>query len=199
MATVTDTQTSSTVAVLAVAGGLVLFVLHICFRFFIRLSSFHLLKESTTTARDAENPALAPVISALKKAKQGYVSFIRTDGLLVLLLAVGYLLLIIPGLIFTVWYGLSGLVTAFEGLPVCSAMKKSKEYTSGRFWAVGLRLLILVAISFSGLFIQLVLETFSPEIVAVIIAKMYQAVIFFPFEQSFLYLLYASLKPEESV
>ncbi|MBI2670271.1 MAG: hypothetical protein HYX20_03970 [Candidatus Yanofskybacteria bacterium] len=48
----------------------------------------------------------------------------------------GYLLAIIPGIIFTVWFSLSALVLIAENSRGMDALLKSREYVRGRWWTV---------------------------------------------------------------
>lgn len=53
-----------------------------------------------------------------------------------LIVALGLVLLIIPGLVFGVWFTFAGFLVVVEGLGAIESLKKSKEMVSGIFWAV---------------------------------------------------------------
>jgi hypothetical protein len=53
-----------------------------------------------------------------------------------LITALGFILLIIPGIIFLVWYAFAGLITITENLSYGKALKQSKALVKGRWWAV---------------------------------------------------------------
>lgn len=61
----------------------------------------------------------------------------------------GFLLLFIPGVIFTVWFMFSLLVFVFEGKTGTDALKASKALVSGRWWGVFGRTLLIGAL-FAG-------------------------------------------------
>lgn len=61
----------------------------------------------------------------------------------------GLVLLIIPGIIFGIWFAFSGFAFVDKGLGVKASMGKSRELVKGRFWQVFYRLLIFGL--FSGL------------------------------------------------
>jgi len=67
---------------------------------------------------------------------------------------IGFALLIIPGIIFSVWFAFSYYVLLFEGKTGIDAMKASKAYVKGRWWAVFGRFafIVLVSIIFSVVF-----------------------------------------------
>jgi len=54
----------------------------------------------------------------------------------------GFILFVIPGIIFAVWFGFSLYVYIFEGTKGSSALKKSKELVKGRWWPVFARFLV---------------------------------------------------------
>jgi hypothetical protein len=59
----------------------------------------------------------------------------------------GFILLIIPGIIFLVWFALSSYVYVYEGIGGTEALKRSKYYVSGRWGAVFWRFFFLFIIS----------------------------------------------------
>lgn len=55
----------------------------------------------------------------------------------------GFLLLVIPGFIFMVWFGLAGYIVIDRGTKGTAALKASKALVKGKFWAVVLRFLVI--------------------------------------------------------
>lgn len=64
-------------------------------------------------------------------------------GLAVLL---GLILFIIPGIIVAVWFSQAYVVAVMEDKGVIASLKKSKEYVTGKWWAVAWRIIALIAI-----------------------------------------------------
>ena len=65
-------------------------------------------------------------------------------GLLnMLIVFLGLILFIVPGIIFAVWFSFSRFVLIKEGLGVKASLKRSKELVRGRFWPVLGRYLVL--------------------------------------------------------
>lgn len=87
-----------------------------------------------------------------------------------LVVALGLVLLIIPGLVFGVWFTFAGFLVVIEGLGAIESLKKSKAMVSGIFWPVAgrnavfmiLMLLIQMGASFIPYAGGLVLILFSP-------------------------------------
>lgn len=77
--------------------------------------------------------------------------FILLGLLLGLIVLVGFILLIIPGLMFSVWFMFASLILVVENIGGMSALKRSRIYVKGKFWGivgrVGLLTLIILAIS----------------------------------------------------
>jgi hypothetical protein len=58
------------------------------------------------------------------------------DLLAAALIAVGYLALFVPGLLFTAWFALVAPATELEGSGVAASFRRSRELVRGRFWLV---------------------------------------------------------------
>ncbi|MCX6779267.1 MAG: glycerophosphoryl diester phosphodiesterase membrane domain-containing protein [Candidatus Magasanikbacteria bacterium] len=70
------------------------------------------------------------------------VPFLWVSILTGLIILGGSILLIIPGLIFTIWYFFSIYVFSIEGTRGFPALQKSKDLVQGRFWAVVWRIFL---------------------------------------------------------
>ncbi len=105
---------------------------------------------------------------AFLKAKPKVMAHIWLGILTGLILTGAHLLLVIPGIIFAVWFFFAPFVFIEENLRGMDALLKSKEYVRGRWLGVGLRLLavwclsVLVScIPFVGQLLALFLVPFS--------------------------------------
>ncbi len=67
-----------------------------------------------------------------------WISFLR--GVIVLL---GFILFIVPGIIFGIWFSLTEYAFVFEGTKGMSAIHRSRELTKGYWWPILGRLLLL--------------------------------------------------------
>ncbi len=52
------------------------------------------------------------------------------------IVSIGFLLLIIPGIIFSIWFGFAAILVVLGNLGPTDALKKSKDLVSGYFWPV---------------------------------------------------------------
>ena len=61
---------------------------------------------------------------------------------------VGFVLLVIPGILFMVWFLFPSMILVVEGTSGTAAMKRSKLYVKGKFWGIlGRMLVVIVAIA----------------------------------------------------
>ncbi|MEM7235091.1 MAG: hypothetical protein AAF517_23135 [Planctomycetota bacterium] len=65
-----------------------------------------------------------------------------------LIITIGAFLLIIPGLIFLVWYSVSAVALVLEDLSATDSLSRSKELTAGRRWEVFALVLVFFGLSF---------------------------------------------------
>jgi len=118
--------------------------------------------------------------AALEKGKElvfplGWIGFLTS-----FIIGGGFILLIIPGIIFMVWFFFAQFILVKEEAHGMSALLKSREYVRGEWFNVALRLLLVWAAS--------VLLGIIP------LAGPILAVAFFPFVMIFHYLLYRDLR-----
>lgn len=71
------------------------------------------------------------------------ISFFWVYFLTGLIILIGTIFFIIPGLIFMVWYFFSTFFFIIEGVNGYAALQKSKEFVQGRFWQVVWRLIMI--------------------------------------------------------
>jgi len=117
---------------------------------------------------------------ALARGKEMILPLAWISFLTGLIIGGGYLLLIIPGLIFTVWFFSAQLLLPAEGVRGMDALLKSREYLRGQWLNVALRLLLIWAA--------------SAVVGAIPFIGPLVAVIFFPFVVIFHYLIYRDLR-----
>jgi hypothetical protein len=84
-----------------------------------------------THAGDGEPPGLRHISRHL-----AYGRLLAVDAIFALLVIVGLLLLVIPGVVFYVWFGLAGAVVEIERSGVRAAFVRSRQLVRGRFWLV---------------------------------------------------------------
>lgn len=101
-----------------------------------------------------------------------------------LLVGVGYLLLIIPGIIFTVWYHFSGFEILTKDVGIGAAMSGSKRLVSSKFWPVFGRFIVFAIF---GILAQIVFDIL-PAGTGSIIQPLFGALFILPY-----FLLYKEL------
>lgn len=81
-------------------------------------------------------------VECCKRAARKILSLAWTIVLQTLVIAVG-LLLVVPGLIFSVWFSLSFVLPTAEGVSGSAALRRSKALVRGRWWPVLWRLVAI--------------------------------------------------------
>lgn len=83
------------------------------------------------------------ILKIYKKTWSKISSYLLIVILISLATLGGLFLLIVPGIIFAVWFSLSTYVFVVEGGRGVEALKKSKQYVTGNWWPVAGRFLLL--------------------------------------------------------
>lgn len=133
------------------------------------------------------------VVDAYKMSKVHFWRYIGFSIVLSLILGIAYILLIIPGIIATVWFAFAFFVLVLENKGIKDSLKQSREYVRGRWWGVAGRMLGLILLSaLLGIVIALVaipLSYFLPEMLVALVIVAGNMVIT-PITMGYLYALY---------
>ncbi|PIT88495.1 MAG: hypothetical protein COU29_01790 [Candidatus Magasanikbacteria bacterium CG10_big_fil_rev_8_21_14_0_10_36_32] len=127
-----------------------IFVASIVFSLWVTIATTKFLKETITNQPTIQFKENLMVTSTL------LWPVIYTSVFVMLIVAGGTLLLIIPGIIFSVWYAFAFYAVIFDNQKGTKAMQFSKNLVTGRWWIILLRLavpsiffgLILVTINY---------------------------------------------------
>jgi len=115
-------------------------------------------------------------------------SIILVNVLVALAVLGGYILLIIPGLIFGVWFSLSMFLLLIEGKTGREALRASKNLISGYFWPLTFRIVVFT----------LIVSLVSIAIAAIpfvgSLANMAITLFVLPFSNIYFYFIYKDLK-----
>ena len=117
---------------------------------------------------------------SLEKGGQKIGAFIWLLSTLGYIVMGGFLLFLIPGVMFAVWFTFSQFILAREDERGMNALLKSKEYVRGYFWDIFLRLFVIWLVS-AGI-------GMIPFIGSIL------SIIFVPFMMIFIFLIYDDLK-----
>jgi hypothetical protein len=152
----------------------------------VSIASIYIINDNTS-AKDA-----------LSHAPKIVWPYFLTSLLLSLIILVGFLLLIVPGIIFAVWYSLVGIVVIVENIKYMQALTRSKELVKGHTgevlvrWVVGGLLAILIIGVPSG-----IISYLSSDFYANIFDTLVLLLIL-PMLEAFNYLIYKHLKEIKS-
>lgn len=133
--------------------------------------------------------------------RHGWV-LILASLLLALVIGVGYLLFIIPGILFYVWFIFVPYAVMCEGKGVIESFKASKGYTKGHWWAVFgraafLALVMIIAMLVVFIPLSFVMSMLGYGTVGLIVEAVFSLalnVLFTAFSMGYIYLMYKDLK-----
>lgn len=139
----------------AAIGGVVAILLAISFFFIAMLVIFAIAflfnswqMSSLINIVSQKKLAGLPVFEIIKKSwprvKKMFLALLLTT----LIIMVGYMLLIIPGIIFGLWLSQVFFLIMIKDLSIVDAMKKSKELVKGNMWKVFLYNLAAIALMY---------------------------------------------------
>jgi ABC-type Fe3+ transport system permease subunit len=135
------------------------------------------------------------VSSLLSESLPKLLPVLLASILAALIVAGGFLLLIVPGIIFGIWYTFIVPVVLFEKKTGMDALKQSREYARGRWWAIFGRfillcLVMLVAVIVVSIVVSIVAAIFGPA--AKSLNNLFSIFVLTPIATIFSYHLYRS-------
>lgn len=119
-----------------------------------------------------------------------FLPFIWVQILSGIIVFIGFLLLIIPGLIWAVWYCFAAMVVVLEGKRGMNALRQSKQYAKGNWWKIALRSIGLAFLA--GIASVLLAMVLGPIVNLVIVFA-------YPFFMALAYFLYQDAKASKAV
>jgi hypothetical protein len=105
----------------------------------------------------------------------------------------GFILLVIPGIIWMIQLLFVGAVVIFEDVRGKAALRQSRHYVKGHWWAVLLRGIVLLIVLIP-VYILMGLLSFLPGMLFVIVTLILNFFVITPFSITYLYKLYVDLK-----
>lgn len=136
-------------------------------------------------------------LSAMDSYKQSVPYFFRYLGMSILtmiILAVGFILLVVPGIIFSVWFLFAAFVLVLENTGMVASLKQSRAYVRGRWWGVfGRMIVMLVVLIILSVILSIVLEVIPSYMISNALTSaltMFLA----PFTVAYMYLMYQDVK-----
>lgn len=158
---------------------------------------------SLALLRAVTSPAATTFSSAYRYSTKHLFAFLVLSVLVGVATGIGFLLLIIPGIILSVWFLFSQFVFVLEGKRSIAAMKASREYVRGKWWQVFYRLvvllLVMLVVYLPAAWLVTLLVPGEGTLVHDVLIGAFNLVLV-PFSLLYFYLLYTDLKglPQET-
>jgi hypothetical protein len=106
----------------------------------------------------------------------------------------GYMLFVIPGVVFSIWFSFALYVLVSEDVRGMNALLKSREYVKGRWWAVFGRLLFIGLVSFTVYVVPSILFEFLDLSWVGSIYSWLVSLVLTPIVVAYSFLLYENIK-----
>lgn len=138
------------------------------------------------------------IVGAYKRAAPGLFPYLWVSALTAVITIGGYILAIVPGLIFSIWFMFAIFILLIEDKRGFEAIMLSKEYVRGYFWPIAGRLVVFVIVALVFLMPFSFVSPYFGRAAAQWIEVIPQILIA-PFSFIYFYLLYRALrdtKPE---
>jgi hypothetical protein len=115
-----------------------------------------------------------------------------------IMILIGTVLFIIPGIIFAVWYSFISFIVVIEGVKGNQALQKSKSYVQGYWWPVFGRLVLVgIVIGIASSILNAIFGNINSTLGS-IVSSAASIFIFVPFGLSYQYEVYTALKAIKS-
>lgn len=133
-------------------------------------------------------------IDAYKQSAPFFFRYLGMSILMSMILFVGFLLLIVPGVIMSIWFAFSSFVLVLEREGVVESLKKSREYVRGRWLPVFGRVVFLAVVAIVvAMFISVISVIFPTGTFGVALASAL-SMLLAPIAMVYMYLVYQDLK-----
>lgn len=154
--------TSSGSGAMKMLSLLLIAIIYITLIIFVLWASTTLTRVMNDRCDTKEEKLILSTKEEMNKAKKYLWPLIITGLLTVLIVMGGTLMLLIPGIIFSLWYGFSSYAVMLDDKKGMEALNYSKSLVKGRWWGVFWRLL-------------------APSFVIGIVTSLVQLILLFPF------------------
>ncbi|MCB9819301.1 hypothetical protein H6789_01135 [Candidatus Nomurabacteria bacterium] len=162
---------------------MILMVIYVIISILMSIALILAINNNSLTAKDAYTQAMTY-----------FWKYVGLSILMTIILMVGFLLLIIPGIILSVWFAFATYVLILENGGIVDSLKKSREYVRGKWWGVFGRLIVM------SIFIALLAMAISMITVIMPNSSIAEAVVaafslfLTPVAVAYMYLLYNEVK-----
>jgi len=121
----------------------------------------------------------------IKEGWSKYWSFLLVSSLAGLVIGIGFLLFIVPGIILAVWFAFSVYTVICEDKRWFKALSRSKQLVKGRWWSVAIRVFAIIIV----IFFLTMCAKFIPYL-----GQLAYMIFFTPFYVIYNYLIYQNLR-----
>lgn len=165
----------------------------------VSLVGLYLVQGAVTVAVQDVRDGLADLSlgETLRRVQPQLATLVLTGIVAGIAIAIGLLLLVVPGLILLTWWAVFVPAIVLEGLGLSDSLGRSRQLVSGNFWPVlGLILVVILILLGASIVLGLILAPLD-DALGSFIANLVSNTIFTPFIALALTLAYYALKAEQ--
>lgn len=141
-----------------------------------------------------DNPAMTDWMAGYKQAKSKFWTLVWVSILVSIVVGVGLILLVIPGIYLAIIFGFAPFVIILEGVRGWKAAERSRDLVKGHWWAVFGRLLVLqIIITVIVMVLGGIVGGLRSNILIAIVSFILPTILW-PFYFAYMYLVYKALK-----
>ena len=131
---------------------------------------------------------------AYARAWNKVLSYIWISILVTLIIAGGFILLIVPGVIFSIWFGMAIYILVNENTKGMDAVLRSKSYAQGKWLDLFIRYLVLGLLVIAIFIVEHIIFGFLPTAYGLGAQNIINITFIAPFSSAYLFLTYFHLK-----
>lgn len=145
---------------------------------------------STLTTKEDHFDTASAIKSGIKKL----LPLAWVGGLSALLIAGGTLLLVVPGILFGIWFSFASIILVDEDVRGMAALVKSREYIRGYAWQVAGNFLVLGLLVYVANIAISLIGALSQSSLFSSLLKLALSILSTPFSLAFTYVLFLNVK-----
>jgi hypothetical protein len=136
------------------------------------------------------------VLEAYKRSRHLISSYFTTNLIVGLVVIGGFMLFVVPGVIFAVWLSLVSFVFVCENLKGMDALVRSREYVRGKWGAVLGRIVSVAIVYFvAGFVLDIIMSVVKvPTLLSRPLQSFIMSILVAPFMTIYMYFLYMNLR-----
>src|SRR5690606_9946303 len=121
-------------------------------------------------------------------------SYIGLSIIMSVIILIGFLLLIIPGIILSVWFAFASYILILDNAGIVDSLRRSRESVRGRWWGVFGRLILVSVVAILITVVTAIAFSVIPSQAVSSLLETVVSMVLVPFLMAYVYLMYQDTK-----